>query len=410
MNELYHQIVLNLRGLMARILEVHLAPDEFLDQVVKAAKDLDPERLEARVYEVDFMSNTMYLRSSTHVDTASLSPREKVFAIRPKTITGDAIIENRVIVATKEEGYEQSRFKDGEDVRAAFPIEFFDADMPEGRTRFVLVVEKKGSGALADDIVAALKDYSVLAGLAISIKELRDRMGRYYEENRNLVLTGRHSASIGHDIRSLNIGVGGYINAALRHLEDYPADEHMDNVKKHLHLARDNSGQIEALLKNFSQFNKARISWNRDTDLLDAVTDKIYSLANREDYSDLVRFDLIMPGEKTGFLVDRDWFGTVIENLVKNSVEACPDNPVITVRLVREKGRVLLSFQDNCRGIPADMLHRLFTPFQSSKTRGQGLGLANAKKVVEEHGGVITVENRPGDGVVFAMEFDLNGK
>ena len=64
--------------------------------------------------------------------------------------------------------------------------------------------------------------FGELAGLAISIKELRDRLSEYYEQNRNLVLTGQHSAAIGHDIRSLNIGVGSYLSLALRRLEDCP--------------------------------------------------------------------------------------------------------------------------------------------------------------------------------------------
>ncbi|MDY6850721.1 MAG: hypothetical protein SV487_01410, partial [Thermodesulfobacteriota bacterium] len=135
MEELYHQIVTKLRSLMARILEPRLDFGGFLAQVADAAKELDPHKLEARVYEVNFIENTLYLQASTEIDLSSLSSTERLYVIKPMTITGDAIIENKTIIASRTDGYAHSRFQAGEEVRAAFPIEFFDPEMPEGRTR-----------------------------------------------------------------------------------------------------------------------------------------------------------------------------------------------------------------------------------------------------------------------------------
>jgi len=408
MENFYQKIVMGLRSLMARILESHLDLTDFLSQVTQAAKELDPEEIEARVYEVDFLENRLFLRTSTQVDVSTLSPEEKVFVIKPRTITGDAIIENRVIIASKAEGYAQSRFKEGEEVRAAFPIEFFDPEMPEGRTKYVLVVDKKGPEPLPPDIIDALKDYSFLAGLAISIKELRDKLGQYYEHNRNLVLTGRHAAAIAHDLRSLNVGLGGFLSLALRRLETEFEQESRENLKKHLMLARDNSAQIEGLLENLAHFSRARMNLNRDTDLVEVAADKINSLANRTDYGGRVRFEVSLPETPVGFLVDRDWFGTVIENLVKNSFEAGSGRVLIKVRLEKSEDGLLLSIEDDCGGIPLDLLPEIFTPFKSGKSKGQGLGLANAKKVVEEHGGQISVQNLSGQGAKFIIEFKTN--
>jgi len=408
MENFYQKIVMGLRSLMTRILEPHLDLTDFLSQVTQAAKELDPQELESRVYEVDFIENRLYLKTSTQVDVSALPPEEKTYTIKPRTITGDAIIENRTIIASKTEGYAHSRFREGEEVRAAFPIEFFDPEMPEGRTKYVLVVDKKGPGLLPPDIIAALKDYSFLAGLAISIKELRDKLGQYYEHNRNLVLTGRHTAAIAHDIRSLNIGIGGFLNLALRRLEIDADSDRREKLKKHLSLARDNSAQIEALLKNMAHFSRSRMYLNRDTDLVEVVADKINSLANRTDYGGRVQFDVSLPESPSGFLVDRDWFGTVIENIVKNSFEAGSGEVRIKIRLEENEDGFILSIEDNCGGIPLDLLPEIFTPFKSGKSRGQGLGLANAKKVVEEHGGQIEVRNFPGQSAAFIIGFKLH--
>lgn len=405
MQDLYHNIVLTARGLLAHILRPHLDLDGFLAQVARSARQLDPDHLEARVYEVDFIENRLLLRTSTKVDVATLKPEEKVFEIKPKTITGDAVIENRLIIASKDEGYAASRFKEGEAVRAAFPIEFFDPDMPEGRTKYVLVVDKKGKGPLDQETVSAMRDYSGLAGLVISIKELRDRLSEFYEDNRNLVLTGRHSAAIAHDIRSLNIGVAGFLNMVLRRLEACEENPELETVKKHLVLARDNSSQIEALLKNFALFTRPEVPLQRDTDLAFVVATKLEALKSRADFGRQVDFELSLPEDEVGFLVDEDWFGTVVENLVKNSIEACPTRARVAVNLAADQDHVVLTFLDNCGGIPDEMLPHIFTPFRSTKKRGQGLGLANARKVVEDHGGNLEVSSRPGQGAVFTIRF-----
>jgi signal transduction histidine kinase len=410
MSDIYRQIVINLRNLMARILEPRLDLDDFLAYVARAAKQLNPTDFEARVYEVDFNENTLYLKTSTQLEVNDLTEEERTYSIRPRSITGDAIIENRVIVANRLEGYAQSRFINGEEVRAAFPIEFFDTEMPEGRTKYVLIVSKKVIDPIEADVLAALKDYSILAGLAISIKEFRDKLSRYYEENRNLALTGQHSAAIAHDLRSLNVGIGGFLAIALRHLHETTVVPTMGNILKYLTMAQDSSGQMESLLKNFAQFNKTDIDLHRDTDLTQALKNKVESLSNRLEFGKMVRFDLSIAEDYSGLLVDKDWFGTVIENLVKNSVEACGGTTIITIRLKTTADLVVLTIGDNCGGIPPAQLPDLFTPFKTTKKSGQGLGLANAKKVVEDHGGRIDVANVPGKGVIFTIRFIKNNK
>ena len=63
---------------------------------------------------------------------------------------------------------------------------------------------------------------------------------------------------------------------------------------------------------------------------------------------------------------------------------------------------------DNGTGVPEDELPRLFSLFASSKgARGTGLGLAVSRKIIDEHGGEIQVENRPGAGCRFRLTWPL---
>ncbi|MEE9517957.1 MAG: hypothetical protein V3V52_12695 [Candidatus Adiutricales bacterium] len=77
MQDLYQQIVINLRSLIASILEPKLDLKEFLGRVANAAKGLDPDLLEARVYLVSFDENLLYLQASTVHETAESDDEKK---------------------------------------------------------------------------------------------------------------------------------------------------------------------------------------------------------------------------------------------------------------------------------------------------------------------------------------------
>lgn len=99
----------------------------------------------------------------------------------------------------------------------------------------------------------------------------------------------------------------------------------------------------------------------------------------------------------------------LLHNLLKNSLEAMSGErkPHIEVatREVFDNGRlwVELTIADNGPGLPAGFDERWFEPYTTSKQRGTGLGLAVAKKIVEEHGGSIRAENRSAGGAVFTV-------
>jgi two-component system sensor histidine kinase HydH len=91
----------------------------------------------------------------------------------------------------------------------------------------------------------------------------------------------------------------------------------------------------------------------------------------------------------------------VIGNLVENGAAA--GGPV-RVRIAEEGRRLVIEVADKGPGVPVDERDKIFEPFFTKKTRGTGLGLAVARRVVEAHGGTITVGDAPGGGAIFRVE------
>jgi len=88
----------------------------------------------------------------------------------------------------------------------------------------------------------------------------------------------------------------------------------------------------------------------------------------------------------------------VLLNAIHNALQAMAGPGQLGVRCFREDGWAVLEIQDSGPGFAPEMLARAFAPFWSTKPDGTGLGLAISKRIIEEHGGTIAVENPPRGG------------
>ena len=103
---------------------------------------------------------------------------------------------------------------------------------------------------------------------------------------------------------------------------------------------------------------------------------------------------------------DRVQIIRVIAELVTNAIAATPEGGALTISGARQGGEVAISVADTGRGIAADDLSRIFEPFaraSASPTSGTGLGLPIARRLVEAHGGRLTVASVEGQGAAFTL-------
>ena len=105
--------------------------------------------------------------------------------------------------------------------------------------------------------------------------------------------------------------------------------------------------------------------------------------------------------------IDQYRIRRVIDNLVKNAVEAMPNGGILTLNVDAEDGMALMSVSDTGCGIKDDIARNLFTPLFTTKPSGIGLGLAICRQVVMAHGGSITFKSRVGEGTIFRVALPL---
>lgn len=107
---------------------------------------------------------------------------------------------------------------------------------------------------------------------------------------------------------------------------------------------------------------------------------------------------------------DADLMEHVIANLLLNAAQASPPNGVVTVKTVSDAKELEIAVIDRGSGIDPKNLENIFNPFFTTKPEGMGFGLAIVSKMVDEHGGRITVASTPGEGSVFRVFLPLKGQ
>lgn len=102
-------------------------------------------------------------------------------------------------------------------------------------------------------------------------------------------------------------------------------------------------------------------------------------------------------------------FEWVMENLIKNAVDAMEGSGSIDVRVFRERSKAVIEVADTGKGIPSKNRKRVFKPGYTTKKRGWGLGLTLAKRIVEQYhrGHIFVKESTPGKGTTFRIELPV---
>jgi len=122
-----------------------------------------------------------------------------------------------------------------------------------------------------------------------------------------------------------------------------------------------------------------------------------------------VRIEVELACGELPVLGDRSRLEQMLVNLVANASEAMPEGGRVAIRTGREAATAWLEVRDHGPGIPPKVRERLFEPFFTTKEGGQhaGLGLTVVQRIVEEHGGEVTVTSQPESGSVFRVTLPL---
>ena len=234
--------------------------------------------------------------------------------------------------------------------------------------------------------------------------EQRKQVEEELFRGRKLESLGVLAGGIAHDFNNFLTIISG--NIALARMDLKPADPGSEVLEQAAVACK----RATSLASQLLTFGKGGAPVRRPVPVAGVVRDAV-DLARA---GAQVTIDLAIADDLWSAEIDSEQISQALHNILLNARQAMPQGGIIRVRaenvvfdgdsLPLRSGRfVLLSVRDRGRGIPADVLPRIFDPYFTTKQSGSGLGLATVHAIIAKHEGHITVQSTLGAGSTFSV-------
>ena len=238
---------------------------------------------------------------------------------------------------------------------------------------------------------------STLAGIIVRKRAEQSLRAadEHLREQVTLVKLGEMAAVVAHEVRNPLAGVRGAIQVIGGRLPREGKDAAV-------------IGEITARLDALDELMKDLLLFARPPQVrrvrvdLTALAKDTAALVRQDPTARDVLFEV--DGSALAVLVDPQLLRIVLLNLFLNAAHAMQSKGTVRAMVAVSDEACRIAVADSGPGIPPDIRARIFTPFFTTKSRGTGLGLSTAKRLIEIHQGHISVECPPGGGTVFMIE------
>lgn len=220
-------------------------------------------------------------------------------------------------------------------------------------------------------------------------------------KSERLVAIGQVAAMVGHDLRNPLASISGatyYLKRKFGKKLDEKAREMLEIIERDVQY----SNKIINDLVEYSREIKLELTETTPKTLMkDGLA--LVEIPRNVEVLDLTQ-------DKPKIKVDVDKMRRVFANFIKNAVDAMPNGGTLIILSKKSDGNVQFMFIDTGVGMAKEVMKKIWTPFFTTKAKGMGLGLPICKRIIEAHGGKISVESIVGEGTTFTVTMPIEPK
>jgi len=258
---------------------------------------------------------------------------------------------------------------------------------------FEPVLASQMNASATRSLVVGLAAAMVLVGAAFvfwRVSYRAERLQEALERDRRLAALGEMSAVLAHEIRNPLASLKGHAQLLAEKLESQEGERRKADRIVH------EAVRLEALCEDLLSLVRSNAVERVDVQPAALLRDAVASVGEG-------RFELGLSEAPARWLLDPVRMHEVLTNLLRNAAQASPEDKPARASVAVEAQQLVFTIRDFGSGVRPGDEDRIFEPFHTTRVRGTGLGLAVARRIVELHGGSVTVRNHPAGGAEFRV-------
>jgi polar amino acid transport system substrate-binding protein len=238
---------------------------------------------------------------------------------------------------------------------------------------------------------------------ATSMEELAEERAKKLKDAERLAAIGQTAGMVGHDIRNPLQAITSELYLAKDDVSSIADRKVKENLEESISLIEKNVFYINKIVADLQDFARPLSPKKETINVEDALREALAMVTIPDNVEAVLSSEKGLPL----LTADSTMLKRVLTNLIQNAVQAMPKGGKLNVHATRRGNLVKITVEDTGEGIPEEARSKMFTPLFTTKSKGQGFGLAVVKRLVEVQDGNINFESEMGKGTKFNLEFPI---
>ena len=221
------------------------------------------------------------------------------------------------------------------------------------------------------------------------------------KDAQRLAVIGQTAGMVGHDIRNPLQAIIGDVYLAKMSLGACSGGEEKENLRESLDAIQNQTEYINKIIMDLQDFAKPLNPVSEETELEPIIKE----LLAKDTLPENIQTEFQVSNDARKINADSAYIKRILGNLITNAAQAMPKGGKLSLRAYRDANDTIITVRDTGMGIPEEAKSKLFQPLFTTKSKGQGFGLAVVKRLTEALNGTVTFESEEGKGTKFELRF-----
>ena len=240
----------------------------------------------------------------------------------------------------------------------------------------------------------------MLEEYASQMEELAEQRAQQLQNSERLAAIGQTAGMVGHDIRNPLQAITSDMYIISEEAKAMTDGENKEAIMESIESVNQNLGYINKIVSDLQDYTRPLKPNLQDANLSELIEGTLLTINVPKG----IEVTTHVTANAKPINTDIAYMRRILTNLMTNAVQAMQEEGKLIIQAAKKKDVIVITVEDTGVGIPEDVKTKMFTPLFTTKSKGQGLGLAVVKRLVDALKGTIVFDSAAGKGTKFTVE------